>query len=109
MIHVTDNNFDEKVLKSELPVLLVFWAPWCGACRSYSNVLEKVDRNYSDFIVVAKMNTDENKKSRDFNLSAIPTSIIFKNGEVSEKFTGLVSENGLKEKLDKIVDERVKK
>ncbi len=98
---ITDATFNESVLKSDIPVLLDFWAPWCGPCRAVGPIVDELATEYEGKVFVAKMNVDENPETPGkFGIRAIPTLIIFKNGEVVEQVTGAVTKDVLKEKLD---------
>jgi thioredoxin 1 len=97
----TDANFDAEVLKSPEPVLVDFWAEWCGPCRMLAPTIEKLANDYAGKIKVGKLDTDSNRDvSMKFGISAIPTVILFKNGEVLQKFVGLRNEKDFKQVLD---------
>ncbi len=103
-IQVTDADFENIVLKSDLPVLLDFWAPWCGPCRAISPLVDEIAAEYEGKLKVAKMNVDENSEMPGkFGIRAIPTLIIFKNGEVVEQITGAVSKGSLTSVLNEKV------
>ncbi len=98
---ITDATFADSVLKSDIPVLLDFWAPWCGPCRAVGPIVDELATEYEGKVLVAKMNVDENPNTpAKFGIRAIPTLIIFKGGEVIEQVTGAVTKDALKEKLD---------
>lgn len=98
----TDANFEQEVLKSELPVLVDFWAEWCMPCRMLAPTIEKVAKDYVGKVKVGKVDTDANRDiSIKYGISAIPTVILFKNGEVAKKFVGLRQEKEFKEAIDK--------
>ncbi len=99
-IQITDSSFEEEVLKCSLPVLVDFWAPWCGPCRAMGPVIDELATEYTGQVKVAKMNVDENPASPGkYGIRAIPTLILFKNGEVVEQVTGAVSKSSIKEIL----------
>ncbi len=100
-MQVTDATFNESVLKSAIPVLLDFWAPWCGPCRAVGPIVDELATEYDGKVLVAKMNVDENPATpTKYGIRAIPTLILFKNGEVIEQVTGAVTKDVLKEKID---------
>ncbi len=95
---VTDNNFESEVLKNQLPVLVDFWAPWCGPCRAVAPVLEELSKEYEGQLQILKMNVDENPNTpTKYGIRAIPTLILFKNGDVVGQVTGAVSKGNLKD------------
>jgi len=97
---VTDSGFDAEVLKSDLPVLVDFWAPWCGPCRAIAPVIEELTQEFDGKIKILKMNVDENPSTPSkYGIRAIPTLILFKNGDVVEQVTGAVSKASLKQML----------
>ncbi len=100
-MQITDATFNDSVLKSDIPVLLDFWAPWCGPCRAVGPIVDELATEYEGRVLIAKMNVDENPNTPGkFGIRAIPTLIIFKGGEVVEQITGAVTKDALKEKLD---------
>jgi thioredoxin 1 len=90
VIEITKENFEEKVIKSEKPVLLDFWAPWCGPCRMLSPIVDEVAEENDD-IVVGKINVDnEEDLARKFGIQSIPTLVVMKNGEVAKTSVGVI-------------------
>ena len=90
VIHVSDQDFQEKVLENDLPVLVDFWAPWCGPCRLLGPVLDDIARDLSGKVVIAKVNVDENPRiSAAMQIQAIPMLAMFKGGEIKKVITGV--------------------
>jgi len=101
-LEITDSNFDEVVLKSDKPVLVDFWAEWCGPCRMVGPVVEELAGEYEGKAVVGKVNVDENPNiSIKFGIRNIPALLFFKNGEVVDKQIGAVPKSVLADKLEK--------
>ena len=91
IIHVTDSSFEQDVLKSSTPVLLDFWAEWCGPCKMIAPILDEIAAEYAGRVVVAKMNVDENPRTpMKFNVRGIPTLILFKDGRAEGQKIGAV-------------------
>jgi len=98
---VTDSNFDAEVLESEVPVLVDFWAPWCGPCRRVSPVVEEIADERGDALKVVKMNIDENQETAiKFNVMSIPTLMVFKHGQVAKTVIGAYPKRKLEEELE---------
>jgi thioredoxin 1 len=101
IIHTTDATFDRDVLKSDKPVLLDFWAEWCGPCKMIAPILDEISNDYADRVRIAKINIDENPQTPPkFNIRGIPTLILFKNGTVEAQKVGAVSKSQLAAFLD---------
>ena len=93
---VNDSNFDAVVLQSQLPVLVDFWAPWCGPCRAIGPIIDELANEYEGKLSVVKLNVDESPSTPGkYGIRAIPTLILFKNGEVVEQVTGAVSKSSI--------------
>jgi thioredoxin 1 len=91
IVHVSDSSFEHEVLQSNVPVLLDFWAEWCGPCKMIAPILDQIAAEYAGKVVVAKMNVDENPKTpMKFNVRGIPTLILFKNGQLQGQKIGAV-------------------
>ena len=100
----TDANFDSEVTKSEIPVLVDMWAPWCGPCRMVAPVIDKLAPQYEGKFKFGKLNVDENPATAGrFQIMSIPTLLFFKNGQVVDSVVGAVPENTLKSKLDSLL------
>ena len=98
---VTDNNFQAEVIEAEVPVLVDFWAPWCGPCRMVSPVVEKIAEERGEQLKVVKMNIDENQETAiQFNVMSIPTLILFRNGEVAKTVIGAYPKRKLEAELE---------
>lgn len=96
----TDTNFDQEVLKSDLPVLVDFWAPWCGPCRMVSPVVEELAEELTGKLKVVKVNTDENQEiAVKYGIRSIPTLGIFKDGDIVDGLIGAVPKQTIKDKL----------
>jgi len=103
-IQLTDESFESEVLKSPTPVLVDFWAPWCGPCRMLSPLIEELAKEYEGKVRVAKLNTDDHPESASrFNISAIPTLLLFKNGKVEQQMVGVHSKADIRKALDSLV------
>ncbi len=103
-IALTDESFDQEVLKSNEPVLVDFWAPWCGPCRMLSPVVDELAKEYVGKIRVAKLNTDEHPNAATrYKISAIPTLLFFKGGKAVEQLVGVHSKAEIKKHIDSLI------
>ncbi len=102
--HLSDDQFDDQVLKSSEPVLVDFWAEWCGPCKMIAPLLDDLAATYQGKLKVAKINVDHNQKTpRTYNVRGIPTLMIFKNGKVEATQIGAVSKSQLAQMIDKAI------
>jgi len=101
VIELTDATFDDIVHNSDVPVLVDFWAPWCGPCKMLAPIIQEIATEYSEQAKVCKINTDEARDSAiEFGISAIPTTILFKDGQVQKKWVGLTSKKDMTAAID---------
>ena len=101
-VQVTDSSFKQDVLESELPVLVDFWAPWCGPCRMVAPVVEEISEQYDGQVKVVKLNTDENPSvASQYGIRSIPTLMIFKDGQRVDMVVGAVPKTTLANTLEK--------
>lgn len=104
LIEVTDQSFDADVLKADLPVLVDFWAPWCGPCRLITPMVEELSKTYDGKLKVVKLNTDENPQiATNYHISGIPSLLLFKDGQVADQLVGAVP----KARLDKMISQHI--
>jgi thioredoxin 1 len=101
-VEITDTNFESEVLKSNVPVLIDFWAAWCGPCRALAPAVEAIADQYQGKVKVGKLDVDANgSTSARFNIKGIPTLLLFKNGEVKEQIVGLVDKSKIADAINR--------
>ena len=104
-IHVTDAEFDAKVMQSSVPVIVDFWAPWCGPCRMVAPILDELSKEYDGQIVVAKVNTDENPQHAiQFGVQGIPTMLFVKDGEIVDRIIGAHPKPSIQQRVDSMLN-----
>jgi thioredoxin 1 len=104
IIELTDADFDEVVHNSDVPVLVDFWAPWCGPCIMMAPILKEIADEYAGKAKICRLNTDDARDSAmEFSINAIPTIILFKDGEVRKKWVGLTSKKVLAQVIDELL------
>lgn len=100
----TDHNFSDEVLKSDKPVVVDFWAPWCTPCRIVGPIVDELAKEFEGKVKVGKLNVDENQQvSGQFNVMSIPTILFFKNGQPVESVVGAQSKEVIKQKMEKLI------
>jgi thioredoxin 1 len=101
---ITDTNFQSEVLESDVPVLVDFWAPWCGPCRMLTPILEKMAETLGERAKIAKVNVDDNPTiASQYGITSIPTVIVFNKGSVAEQFVGVQTESTYMDTLNKLI------
>lgn len=104
-IHVTDSAFEETVLKAQVPVVVDFWAPWCGPCKMIAPVLDKLAQEYGDKLVIAKVNTDENSEwAMRYGVQGIPTMLLISGGKIIHRQVGALPEPMIRDMISQFVD-----
>ena len=107
VIEINDDNFEDEVLKSRLPVMVDFWAPWCGPCRMIAPITEKLAKEYEDRIKVCKLNVDDNPQTASkYRVLSIPQILFFRNGVTVDQSAGAVPEHVLESKVESILKNR---
>jgi thioredoxin 1 len=102
LFHATDGDFEAEILKSDIPVMVDFWAPWCGPCHVIAPVIEELAKEYAGKVKVAKMNVDENPATPPrYGIRGIPTVILFKDGQVFDQIVGAVPRSKVEEMIKK--------
>ena len=103
-LEITDSNFEETVLKSDKPVMVDFWAAWCGPCRMVGPIIDELSEEYAGKAVIGKVDIDSNQQyAAQFGVRNIPTVLVFKNGELIDRKVGVSSKNDYAEALDKLI------
>jgi len=104
IVDVNDANFDQEVVKSDLPVLVDFWAAWCGPCRAIAPVVEQVAEEYDGKLKVAKLNVDQNPQvATEYRIRSIPSLLLFKDGQVAGQLVGAVPKNRLVDFVSRVM------
>ena len=107
VIEINDDNFEDEVLKSRLPVMVDFWAPWCGPCRMIAPITEKLAKEYEDRIKVCKLNVDDSPQTASkYRVLSIPQILFFRNGVTVDQSTGAVPEHVLQSKVESVLQKR---
>ena len=104
LLEVTDENFESEIVKSDIPVMVDFWAEWCGPCKMVGPVVEELSKEYAGKIKIGKMDVDKNPGTpAKFGIRSIPTLILFKDGEVAQTIVGAQPKSYLEEELKKVL------
>ncbi len=106
IIELTDATFDETVNSSEVPVLVDFWAPWCGPCKMIAPLIDEIAEEYAEKTKICKVNTDEHREAAvEYAINAIPTVILFKEGQIAKKWVGMVTKKDMTAEIDVVINE----
>ncbi len=104
LLEVTDTNFENEVLQADKPVLVDFWAPWCGPCKAIAPIVDNLAESYGDRVTFAKCNVDDNPATPGkYGIRSIPTLMIFKNGQVAEQIVGMTGKPQLEKTLETVL------
>ena len=104
-IHVSDEAFEKTVIQSTIPVIVDFWAPWCGPCKAIAPMLEKIAKDYAGKLIVAKVNTDENPEyAVKYGVQGIPTMLFVSGGKIVHRKVGSLPERMIREAVDQFLD-----
>lgn len=104
LLEITDQNFDSVVMNSDVPVLVDFWAPWCGPCKMLTPIIEEIAEEYEGKVVFGKLNIDDNPKVASvYGIVSIPTILFVKDGKVIDQHVGLLAKGPMKKKIDTFV------
>lgn len=104
VFEINDASFDKEVIQSDVPVLVDFWAPWCGPCKSIAPILEEISNEFSGKIKIVKVNVDDNKEAAmRYNVRGIPNLVFFKNGESKDQIVGYVAKQEIVNAVNKVI------
>ncbi|MGI9558185.1 MAG: thioredoxin [Thermodesulfobacteriota bacterium] len=104
VVELSDSLFENEVIKSDIPVLVDFWAPWCGPCKAIAPTVSQISKDFAGRLKVGKVNVDENQQtSIQFGIRSIPTLLIFKDGKIVEQIIGAVSQGDLEQSINKVL------
>jgi thioredoxin 1 len=104
VIELTDATFDETVNSSDVPVLVDFWAPWCGPCKMIAPIVEEIAGEYGEKAKICKVNTDDHREAAvEYAINAIPTVILFNNGQIAKKWVGLTTKKDITAEIDQLI------